>query len=162
MTSHSLCVAALAAAVAAGCAVDRTETMIPQILEQAREKFAPDRRTVVFDVEGRLDGRALVLTGEVHSQALKDLLLGYVREQTGKEIRDSVRALPDSALGAKIYAVVSSSVINMRVRASHAAELGTQATLGTPLKVLKENDGWYYVQTPDDYLGWTDGSWSAR
>jgi hypothetical protein len=35
--------------------------------------------------------------------------------------------------------------------------MGTQAILGTPLKVLKrERGGWFLVQTPDEYLGWTD------
>ena len=34
--------------------------------------------------------------------------------------------------------------------------MGTQAILGTPLQILKKRRGWYYVQTPDEYLGWTD------
>ena len=28
--------------------------------------------------------------------------------------------------------------------------------MGTPLKVLKKNDNWYLVQTPDGYLAWVD------
>jgi cell wall-associated NlpC family hydrolase len=28
--------------------------------------------------------------------------------------------------------------------------------MGTPVRILKEDDGWLYIQMPDDYLGWTD------
>jgi len=34
----------------------------------------------------------------------------------------------------------------------------TQALLGTPVKVLKEKHGWYLIQTPDNYISWTNGS----
>src|SRR5690606_30724286 len=37
-------------------------------------------------------------------------------------------------------------------------ELSTQATLGTPISVLKENNGWYLIQTPDQYLSWVDAA----
>src|SRR5690606_11450762 len=37
-------------------------------------------------------------------------------------------------------------------------ELSTQATLGTPVAVLKESDGWYLIQTPDKYLSWVDAA----
>ena len=44
----------------------------------------------------------------------------------------------------------------MRSKPKHSAELATQATLGTPVKVLKKDGGWYYIQTPDKYLSWVD------
>jgi hypothetical protein len=34
--------------------------------------------------------------------------------------------------------------------------MASQAILGTPVKILKKKGGWYLVQTPDEYLGWTD------
>ncbi|MCO6479560.1 MAG: C40 family peptidase, partial [Phaeodactylibacter sp.] len=48
------------------------------------------------------------------------------------------------------------SACNIRSEPRHSAELSTQATLGTPLRLYKESEGWYLVQTPDDYLGWLD------
>jgi gamma-D-glutamyl-L-lysine dipeptidyl-peptidase len=53
--------------------------------------------------------------------------------------------------------VVSISVANLRTQPSHRAELATQATMGTDLKVWKRERGWYLVQTPDEYLAWVDG-----
>lgn len=34
--------------------------------------------------------------------------------------------------------------------------MATQATLGTIVNVFKQEDNWYYVQTPDKYLAWVD------
>ncbi|MGB2959365.1 MAG: SH3 domain-containing protein, partial [Bacteroidota bacterium] len=145
----------LCLALLAGCSTTERESMVADLLDQAREKFAPDRRTVVFDVEGRLRGRFLTLTGEVHDAQLKEQLFWFIKQTGEFEIVDSVAVLPDSSLGEKTFAVVSLSVANLRQKRSHAAEMGTQATLGTPLKVLKKRRGWYYVQTPDEYLCWT-------
>jgi hypothetical protein len=36
--------------------------------------------------------------------------------------------------------------------------LVTQAILGTPVKILKQKDGWYYIQTPDKYISWVDAA----
>ncbi len=54
------------------------------------------------------------------------------------------------------YGIINLSVANLRSRPTHAAELTTQALLGMPVKVLKKESYWYYVQTPDEYKGWTD------
>src|SRR5690606_26609238 len=61
-------------------------------------------------------------------------------------------------LEGKIHAVVTLSVANLRSEPGHPAELATQATMGTPLNVLKYSKGWYLVQTPDQYLAWVDAS----
>ena len=45
------------------------------------------------------------------------------------------------------------SVANLRGKPAESAELLSQAILGTPLRLLKKERGWYYVQTPDDYSG---------
>jgi len=43
-----------------------------------------------------------------------------------------------------------------RSKPKHSSELATQATLGTPVKILKKEGEWYYIQTPDKYLSWVD------
>jgi len=44
----------------------------------------------------------------------------------------------------------------MRSAPKHQAELISQALLGTPIKIFKKLNGWYFVQTPDYYFGWID------
>ena len=148
---------ALLLVLLAGCRISHKADMITELLQEAKAKLAPDRRTVVFDVQGEMKGRTITLTGEVHDAALKVQLLRFLKEKGDYEIVDQVRTLPDPELGEKTLAVASVSVVNIRTKPEHAAEMGTQAILGTPLKVLKkEHGGWLYVQTPDEYLGWTD------
>src|SRR5690606_13353241 len=53
--------------------------------------------------------------------------------------------------------VISLSVANLRGKPAHSSELVTQATLGTPVSILKADDSWYLIQTPDRYLSWVDG-----
>ncbi len=86
---------------------------------------------------------------------MKDSLLHYLRTASTYTLVDSLVALPSPALHEKTFAVVSGSVINMRTRPDDAAEMASQAILGTPLRVLERHEEWYLVQTPDRYLGWT-------
>lgn len=44
----------------------------------------------------------------------------------------------------------------MRSKPAHSAELVSQAIMGTPVKVLKSEDDWFLIQTPDHYIGWTN------
>ncbi len=52
-----------------------------------------------------------------------------------------------------IYGVVNVSVCNMRKDGKFTSGMETQALLGMPIKILQFN-GWYEIQTPDDYTGW--------
>ena len=54
------------------------------------------------------------------------------------------------------WGLVSVSVCNVRTRPSHAAEMATQALMGTPVKILNKRGGWLLIQMPDSYIGWTD------
>jgi SH3-like domain-containing protein len=131
--------------------------MIDSLLQEARHTFAPDRRTVVFDVTGRLQGETVVLSGEVYDAALHDTLMAFVRSRVSQPVVDSVIALPHPDLGDRTFGIVTVSAGNIRSAPSHSAELVSQAWLGSPLRVLKKEKSWYYVQTPDQYLGWMSG-----
>ena len=69
-----------------------------------------------------------------------------------------MKALPDASLKEKNEALVTLSSINLRTAPDHAAEMSTQAIMGTPLRVLERYDNWYRVQTPDGYIGWTNAA----
>lgn len=55
-------------------------------------------------------------------------------------------------------ALVTISAANLREKPDYAAEMGTQALMGTPVKVLQfpEGDYWVQVQTPDGYKAWVN------
>ncbi|MDT8400986.1 MAG: C40 family peptidase [Bacteroidales bacterium] len=54
------------------------------------------------------------------------------------------------------YGLVTVSVCNMRQSPAHNTELISQAVMGTPVKILRLQPGWYYIQTPESYEGWVD------
>ena len=140
-----------------GLTVAQNSIMINDILTEAKRKLVPDRRTAVFDVNADVNGTVLTLRGDIQNASLKEKLLEFLKGKGDFQIVDSLTVLPHPNVGDHLYALVSVSVANIRTKPDHPAEMGTQALLGTPLKVLKqERGGWYLVQTPDDYLGWTD------
>jgi len=53
-------------------------------------------------------------------------------------------------------ALASLSVINMREDPDYAAELGTQALMGTPVKVHYHDSYWVNIETPDGYKAWVN------
>ncbi len=126
------------------------------LLDAARLALAPDSRTAVFDVRPEVTGTKVTLTGEIHSAAMKKELLALLSKDPRYTFDDQLQALPHPDLGDRIFGVVSVSVANIRTKPAHAAEMATQALLGTPLNILKKDKGWYFVQTPDRYLGWTE------
>lgn len=85
--------------------------------------------------------------------AAKTSLLDGLKK-ANDQVTDSLQLLPDSsALGEKTYGIVDLSVCNLRVAPDFSSEMTTQALLGMPVRVL-QNEGWYRVQTPDDYIAW--------
>ena len=54
-------------------------------------------------------------------------------------------------------AIATLSVINMRENPAYSAELGTQALMGTPVKVHYHDNGyWVNIETPDGYKAWVN------
>ncbi|PLK43324.1 C40 family peptidase [Emticicia sp. TH156] len=131
---------------------------VPAIIEQVKKKYAPDKRVAVFQVEPDSNK----LRGKTNLPLAKKELLGRLKNN-GFELIDEVKLLPDvKELEDKIYAIVNVSVANIRTQPKEAAELATQALLGTTLKVLDKDRYWYLVQTPDNYIGWVEGTTIKR
>lgn len=100
-------------------------------------------------------GKNYVLKGETNIPGAKDEVVNYLKN-AGVAFTDSVVLLPDPTKVDKPWGIVTLSVCNMRGAASHSAELVTQAIMGTPVEILKKEDGWLLIQTPDSYIGWTN------
>ncbi len=127
------------------------------IILEVKKEYAPDSRVAVFNIVPEKKDGKIVLKGETNIPEAKEALLNKF---TGQKVEfvDEINMLPEEKLGNKTFGVVRLSVCNMRTKPKHPAELASQAILGTPVNILKENHGWYYVQTPDGYLGWVDNA----
>jgi gamma-D-glutamyl-L-lysine dipeptidyl-peptidase len=98
----------------------------------------------------------LVLKGETNYPAAKSAITNFLKSRN-IEFADSMMILPDTMLIERPWGLVTVSVCNLRLNPSQDAEMVSQSIMGTPVKILKVKHGWYLVQTPDSYLGWTEG-----
>ncbi len=124
-------------------------------ISDVKNEFAPDKRVALFDVTSEKKGDQYLLKGETNMPEAKAALKAKL-DSAKIKYTDSISVLPASNLENKIYGIIDVSVANLRGEGKHSAELVTQATLGTPVKIWKRTQQWYYVQTPDGYLAWVD------
>ena len=136
--------------------VDDRDVLLKATVQTVKEQYAPDRRVAVFDITWERYGSALVVKGEVDNPMAKEDLLAALKEAGSAELLDSIKILPDPALGSNLYGIVTISVANVRSIPGQAQELSTQVMMGMVVKLLKKRGGWYYVQSHDQYLGWLE------
>ncbi|GHA55715.1 C40 family peptidase [Pontibacter akesuensis] len=130
-----------------------TATNMEPHIDAVRQQFAPDKRTALFQVKQQGE----VLSGETNMTEAKEQLLDKLKAENITFV-DSIAVLPEAELEGQHFGIIAISVANLRSEPRHPAELATQATMGTPVNVLKKKSGWYLVQTPDKYLAWVDAS----
>ena len=126
------------------------------IITTVQKKFVPDKRVGVFKIETETKDGKLILKGETDNIPALDALMFELRASQSLPLENKVLTLPDSALKGNNYAVITVSVANVRKDNDHEFEMVNQAVLGTEVKLLKKKSGFYYVQTPDHYLGWIE------
>lgn len=126
-----------------------------RVINSVNSKYAPDKRTAVFELVSEEISGQIILKGKTNLPEAKWLVLDSLTI-LGITYRDSVIVLPEQSLGDKTWAIATLSESSMRSEPDHAAELVSQALMGTPVKVLEKENGWYRIQTPDQYLGWVD------
>ena len=120
-----------------GCETVKNEENGPEVqISKIRAEFAPDKRVALFEVSAIKNNENYILKGESDMPAAIDALK---QKLTAEHIQfvDSIQLLPTAELEDKTQAIVNISVANLRSNPKHSAELATQATLGTPVKVLK-------------------------
>ncbi len=134
----------------------KADSSITQIIESFVQRFAPDKRTAIFQIDAFKQNNQLILTGRTNLFGAKSFLLDRLKIEK-VAIVDEIKTLPEPELEDKVYGLVEVSVCNIRYSPKHAGELASQALMGTPVRILeKEDNGWLLVQTPDQYISWVD------
>lgn len=127
-------------------------------VESVKQHWCPDSSVAIFNVDVRLKSNKVLLTGETTiKEAKTDLIKRLLALEL--DIVDSIIVFPDQQ---QKWAITSVSVANHRDRPEHAAQLVSQTIMGTPLQVLKVQDGWSLVQSPDQYIAWVNNSSMKR
>jgi gamma-D-glutamyl-L-lysine dipeptidyl-peptidase len=131
------------------------------LIKPIKQKHAPDGRTAIFTVGTRMAGDTCILKGDVATDdARKEVLETFAAR--GIPVIDSIVMLPTKEMGQTTWGIITVSVANMRNEPREAAELGSQTLMGGVVRVFKKKGMWYYIQSPDHYLGWADGGQLLR
>lgn len=136
--------------------VDAQETELRDSILATKQRYAPDQHSAVFDISFEETAGSIIVRGEVDHSDAKTSLLAAMKKVTRRIVIDSIRVLPDESFGDKVYGIVTLSVGNMRAQPNERKELASQVLMGTVVKLLKKRSGYYYIQSPDCYLGWLD------
>ena len=148
---------ALAGLLVLGSCKNEEEVKNPilEYIDDVKTTYAQDKRVALFNIDSKAVKNSFVLKGESNlPEAVKELKTKL--NEANITYTDSIQLLPTAEFKNSNWAIVKISVANLRSKAGHSKELATQATLGTPVKVYKNDGDWYLIQTPDNYLAWVD------
>ena len=128
-------------------------TKAQEILQTIKEDLAPDGRQVIFGLKAfnSPDG-ILTVEGTTSEQTIRDSAVEALSSH-GVDFADSICVYPSDNWGQ-----VRIPVASLRTAGKHAAEMATQAVMGTPLRILESSGEWYHVQTLDGYIAWVPQS----
>jgi len=128
------------------------------IIDSIAARWVPDEREGICVVNAsRGKGKMLILRGETTIPLAKQEITKTLNN-SGMILIDSILILPDTVNNDKYWGLVTLSVINLRKQPDHSSELVSQSILGTPVLILKNENSWLLIQTPDKYIGWTEES----
>lgn len=128
---------------------------VESLSQSVKSQFAPDSREAIFTTDFSISDNRLVLQGETSLPEAKLALLAALKK-LDIQLEDRLVVLPVQNKNDQNWALITLSVANLRAQPKHSAELVSQAIMGTPVKVLKREDSWFLVQTPDKYIAWTN------
>jgi len=123
--------------------------------KQLQKSTAPDLRVEIFEYS-ESDNSILFKTDKKDHIAILNSFI------TDNKLNATVKLLPDSTILPNSHGIVVLSVGNIRTKPGHSQEMATQTLMGTPIKILEKKGGWYRVQTPDYYIGWTEDDTFTR
>jgi cell wall-associated NlpC family hydrolase len=132
-----------------------SEADIKSLIDSLQFMYAPDKRVALWNVSIVETSDKIELIGELDKKEARSAIQEtFAAKYPNIEI--NIKLLPEGGTKQVVTGLINNSVVNLRSNPRHSAELTTQALLGTPMKILKRENGWYLVQTPNKYIAWVD------
>ena len=121
------------------------------LLASIKKTYAPDSRVAIYDLAAQKAGKQWIVKGKVDNAELKANVLQELKKANVAYV-DSIAVLEFTK--EKPWGLVKLSIASLRTGGKHAAEMATQAIMGTPVKILEHDGDWARVQTPDQYISY--------
>jgi len=137
------------------------QAKVMSLLDSLKTVYAPDERVALWNVSIYTSSDTINVSGELDNKKAVAKIAKVVGEKY-PDVVLNLKLLPENNNGQIVNGLVNNSVINLRSNPRHSAEIATQLLLGTPVKILKKENGWYLVQAPNKYIAWVDGSALVR
>lgn len=130
-------------------------TDINFLLDSLELIYAPDKRISLWDISISESSGTIMLTGELDKIVAYNVI-DEVIVRKYLSVENKVELIPEGGNEQIVTGLINNSVANLRSDPSHSSEIVTQVLLGTPIRILKRENDWYLVQTPNKYIAWVD------
>ena len=127
-----------------------------EIITSIRDQYAPDSRQAIWTVFAFNTPNGVVVKGKTSEKNAYEAFLHLMKRENISFV-DSIIVYPTDDWG-----IVRISVAHLRGKASHSAEIVSQALMGTPLRLLEKSGEWWRVQSPDGYISYIIGNSIVR
>ena len=128
------------------------------VLAGLKQRIAKDKRTAVWDVNATTQDGQVVVYGTVGTQEQKAAVDRELRDSGYTSYQNNLIVLEREVPTSMRWALVKLSIATCRVEGRHAAEMATQAIMGTPVQGLQLTDEWARIVTPDGYISFVPRS----
>ena len=135
---------------------------VRRLVEEVRDRFAPDPRLAVFDVVVEVRGDAVALVGATsEAEAALELHRRIAQLTAWREVVDAVQRLPEAEADDRVHAVVTAAVAPMLAGPRIQCTQVSQAVLGSRLIVFRRDGRWLQCRGGDGYIGWVHAGYVA-
>lgn len=145
----------LALLLSLGYGMSNAQQNVNELIGTIKKDLVPDSRVAICELEALKSANSWVIKGKVDNNILKQDVLNSLKAAQVDYI-DSITVLEYTQ--EQPWALVKLSIASLRTAGKHAAEMATQAIMGTPVKILEYAGEWVRVQTPDQYISYIPGN----
>ncbi|MDE6207814.1 MAG: C40 family peptidase [Muribaculaceae bacterium] len=125
---------------------------LQQVVDDVKSDYALDKRQAYYDVKAFHNAEGALTVKGTLSDSVTARVLRQELANAGVDYIDSITTFPYKMGQIRIPAA------SLRTGGRHAAEMSTQAVLGTPIRIMQDDSDFYLVQTPDGYIAWVPSS----
>lgn len=128
---------------------------VNELMDSLRADHYEDTRIGYWQLSLHGENGSYSVQGELVSQEAYDALDQALKQQF-PEVENQVTLLTGESVTPLVNGLVNNSVIHLRAEPSSKTEMVTQALLGSPVRILKEQGSKALIQIPSGYLGWVN------